>query len=492
MTPPTKNAVERIELAPGFSVSRVMTGLWQMADMERDGRTADPHRAARAMIPYVTAGFTTFDMADHYGSAEIVAGQYGAEHGDEAPAELLTKWVPSPGAITKRDVETAVDRARTRLQTETIDLLQFHAWRYPDPSWLDCLFWLDELRQQGAIRHLGLTNVDAAHLRIVLTSGVPVVSNQVCFSLLDQRAAGGLAKLCAQYRVKLLAYGTVAGGFLTERWLGKPEPDWSKLATWSEMKYGRFIRAAGGWDAFQGVLGVLARIASRRAVSMANVASRAILEHPAVAAVIIGARLGVRSHLEDNRRLFEFALDPEDHDELGAALATLTAIPGDSGDEYRKAPFLTASGDLSHHVDAFPPPYPVHQMAGGRTTALSGTMWEPLAGFCRATRTGDRILISGTTATHRDRTIGGDDPAAQAHFIIDKIEGAVQALGGQLSDIVRTRIYVKRLDDWEPVARAHGERFHAILPANTLVRADLVGNDYLVEIEAEAVVTKAP
>ena len=101
-------------------------------------------------------------------------------------------------------------------------------------------------------------------------------------------------------------------------------------------------------------------------------------------------------------------------------------------------------------------------------------------------RRGDRILISGTTATHGDRVIGGDDPASQTHFVIDKIEGALQSLGASLKDVVRTRIYIKNMKYWEAVAQAHGRRFRGILPANTLVSADIIGSDYLVEMEAEA------
>ena len=145
-------------------------------------------------------------------------------------------------------------------------------------------------------------------------------------------------------------------------------------------------------------------------------------------------------------------------------------------------------GDLSHHLDALPPPYPVQKSADGRRRALSGTAWEDLAGYCRAVRTGDRVFVSGTTATHGARIIGGADPAAQTHFVIDKIEGALQSLGSRLEDVVRTRVYVSRIDDWEAVARAHGARFGPIRPANTLVEAKLVGEGYLVEMEGEAVV----
>jgi len=123
-----------------------------------------------------------------------------------------------------------------------------------------------------------------------------------------------------------------------------------------------------------------------------------------------------------------------------------------------------------------------------RRTVSSGAHWEEMAGYSRAVRVGDRILVSGTTATGPDGLVGAGDPAAQAHYIIDKIEAAIEKLGGVLHDVVRTRVYVSQIDHWEPVAQAHGQRFGAIRPANTLVEARLVGPDYLVEIEAEAIV----
>lgn len=119
----------------------------------------------------------------------------------------------------------------------------------------------------------------------------------------------------------------------------------------------------------------------------------------------------------------------------------------------------------------------------------SGTVWEEMAGYSRALRVGDRILVAGTTATGpTGELVGGADPAAQASYILDKIERALHQLGGQLADVVRTRIYLRNIDDWEAVARVHGERFATILPVNTLVQANLIGEKYLVEIEAEAVV----
>lgn len=465
----------------------ILTGLWQVADMERDGQELDPEKAAEGLLPYVEAGLTTFDMADHYGSAEIICGHLHKKVGKEN-VQLYTKWVPEPGAGSKEQVRAAVQRARGRMQLERLDLLQYHAWNYADPVWLDHLYWLQELQEEGLIDRLGVTNFDTAHLNIALQSDIPLVSNQVCFSLLDQRAAGAMQALCQREKVQILAFGTLAGGLLTEKWLGEPDRPADQMQTWSQMKYKRFIDTAGGWDLFQNLLRTLKDIADKHGVSIPNVASRYILDQPAVGGVIIGARPGRSNHLEDNLRLLQLRLNETDREAIQQALQQLDPIPGDCGDEYRKPPFLTASGDLSHHLESLPAPYEAILVSEGRSQVLSGTIWEDLAGFSRAVRRGDRILVSGTTATHGKRLIGGTDPAAQAHFVIDKIEGAIQSLGGRLEDVVRTRVYIQRMDDWEAISRAHGARFGHIQPANTLVQASLIGEGYLVEIEAEAVV----
>ena len=272
-------------------------------------------------------------------------------------------------------------------------------------------------------------------------SGVPIVSNQVSFSLLDRRALNGMTELCQRSGVNLLAYGTVAGGLLTERWLGRSEPDWDDEGiSWSLNKYRRFVEQAGGWETYQDLLETLSSVAGKHGISIANVASRGILDTPGVGAVIIGARLGESEHVDDTLRLFEVRLDAADHADIDAALSRLRPLPGDCGDEYRKAPYLTASGDLSHHLDELPAPFATVFEDSHRKVVGSGTTWESVAGYGRAQRIGDRVLVSGTTAMHGERLIGGSDAAAQTHFVIDKIEGALRSLGAGLKDVVRTRI----------------------------------------------------
>jgi aryl-alcohol dehydrogenase-like predicted oxidoreductase/enamine deaminase RidA (YjgF/YER057c/UK114 family) len=484
-------AADRIRLANGLELSRLICGLWQVADLEKAGETLDVDRAADALEAYVAAGFDTFDMADHYGSAELIAGRLLARHRDAERRPLaFTKWCPAPGPMTADVVRRGVQARLDRLGVTRVDLLQFHWWSFEHPAWLDALHAMDNLRQEGLIGAIGVTNFDAAHLALALADGIPLATNQVSFSLVDRRAAGELSALSARTGVRLLAYGTLCGGFLSEAWLGRPEP--AAMPDWSRSKYKRFIAAAGGWAAFQAILAAGAEIARKHGVSVANVATRWVLDHPAVAAAIIGARITERDHSADNRRVFSLTLDAEDQETLAAAFTTTTPIPGDCGDEYRRPPYLTASGDLSHHLASIPSVYTAEPVPGrpGRLRVSSGSLWEPIAGYSRAVRVGDRICVSGTTATHgADRCVAPGDAGAQTTYILDKIAAAIAGLGGSLDDVIRTRIYLRDAAQWEPVSRAHGRVFGDILPANTLVEAGALIGDYAVEIEAEAQVT---
>ncbi|HWL71664.1 MAG TPA: aldo/keto reductase [Geminicoccus sp.] len=489
-------AVERIELAPGLEVARVVTGLWQVADIERVSGTIDPDEGAKALHAYLADGFDSFDMADHYGSAEVIAGRLRTALAEGSLATLpgarlatFTKWCPEPGPMTAEVVRQAVDLACRRLATERIDLLQFHWWLFEHPAWLDAMRELARLKEEGRILHLGVTNTDTDHLRVLVAEGIPVVTNQVCVSLLDRRATGPMAGFCRAHGIRLLAYGTLAGGFLSERWLGRPEP--AEIGDWSKMKYRRFIDAAGGWDVLQAILRACAEVAKRHGVSISNVATRWVMQQEAVGVVIVGARLGESEHRDDNRRLFGFSLDEADLQRIDAALADSRPIPGDCGDEYRRPPFLTASGDLSHHLDSLPPVYQAVPVDGrpGRLRIDSGSVWEPICGYARAVRIGDRILVSGTTATHGSgEMIGQGDPAAQTVYILDKIAASIRSLGGSMADVVRTRVYLRDAEQWEAVSRVHGRYFGEIRPANTLLEVGRLVGDYDVEIEAEAVV----
>jgi aryl-alcohol dehydrogenase-like predicted oxidoreductase len=330
-----------IQFTPDLRICRALNGLWQVSGGH--GRI-DPAAAIQEMLRYHDAGFTTWDLADHYGPAEDFIGEFrrrlAARSGAQALAQMqaFTKWVPSPGPMTRQVVERAVDVSRRRMDTETLDLLQFHWWEYRDMRYLDALEHLAALRAAGKLRHVGLTNFDSERLRIMADRGLPIVSNQVQYSLLDRRPEVAMAPFCQQHGIVLFTYGTLLGGLLSERYLGQPEPGRAELATVSLRKYKQMIDAWGGWALFQELLAAANQVADRHGVSIANVAVRAILDRPAVAGVIVGARLGLAEHLADNARVFSFQLDAEDWarlDSVQTKARDLFRVIGDCGDEYR-------------------------------------------------------------------------------------------------------------------------------------------------------------
>jgi aryl-alcohol dehydrogenase-like predicted oxidoreductase len=328
-------------LAGDLSICRILNGMWQVAGGH--GRI-DPARAVSAMAAYHDAGFTTWDLADHYGPAEDLIGafrrQVSAAHGDNSldGIEALTKWVPPPGPMTRAIVEEAVDRSRSRMGVDRLDLLQFHWWDYGDRRYLDALRHLADLKSDGKIRHLALTNFDTERLAVIGDHDIEIVSNQVQYSLVDQRPAARMAAFCHERGILLLTYGTLLGGLLSEAWLGRAEPGRGELGTVSLQKYKRMIDAWGGWALFQELLQALQQLARRHGVGIANIGTRMILDRPAVAGVIVGARLGLAEHIADNARVFALALDAEEAERLAPVLARshdLLQLIGDCGDEYR-------------------------------------------------------------------------------------------------------------------------------------------------------------
>ena len=316
--------------------------MWQVSGAH--GRI-DSKSAIQSMFEYVDAGFTTWDLADHYGPAEDFIGEFRrqliATRGKEALSNLqaFTKWVPRPTKMTKQLVEKNIDISLKRMDVEALDLMQFHWWEYRDKNYLDALQYMSELQAEGKIKHLALTNFDTEHLKIITSSGIRIVSNQVQFSLIDRRPEVNMVQFCTEHDIKLFAYGTLCGGLLSEKYLGQPEPRTGELNTASLRKYKNMVDAWGGWSLFQELLSVLKQIATKHGVSISNVAVRYILDKPAVAGVIVGARLSVSEHIEDNARVFDLMLDTQDYNQINAVLGrsqNLYQLIGDCGDEYRR------------------------------------------------------------------------------------------------------------------------------------------------------------
>lgn len=330
------------QFTPEVQISRLLNGMWQVSGAHG---AINPKLALESMFQYWDAGLTTWDLADHYGPAEDLIGEFRRQllqtRGQEALKQLqaFTKWVPRPGKMTRVLVEKNIDISRRRMNVDCLDLLQFHWWDYQDKNYLDALQFLAQLQQEGKIKYLALTNFDTEHLKIITDAGIKIISNQVQFSLIDRRPLVEMVKFCQQQGIYLLAYGTLAGGLLSDAYLGKKEPSSTSLNTASLRKYKNMIDAWGGWKLFQDLLSVLEAIADEHEASIANVAVRYILDQPSVAGAIIGARLGVTQHIEDNLKVFQFKLNSEDEQRLNSVFnrsRNLYQLIGDCGDEYRR------------------------------------------------------------------------------------------------------------------------------------------------------------
>ena len=321
-------AMETVELAPGYQISRVIRGGWQLAGGHGE---IEPGQAVADLVSAFSAGITTFDCADIYTGVEELYGALRARLAGIEGASALdrlkvhTKFVPDLDLlprIRKADVETIIDRSLKRLGMARLDLVQFHWWDLTIPGAVQTALWLKDLQQAGKIDKIGATNFSTADVRAFLDAGVPLTSLQVQYSLLDRRPARHLAEL----GVKLLCYGSVAGGFLSDRWLGAPEPT-HPLANRSLAKYKLIIDDVGGWAVFQHLLAGLSVIAKRNGAGIANIASRFVLDQPQVAAVIVGATN--RAHLTANASLSNVHLDPDDRSQIAALLAQLRPLDGD-------------------------------------------------------------------------------------------------------------------------------------------------------------------
>ncbi|GAB2234843.1 hypothetical protein Droror1_Dr00004110 [Drosera rotundifolia] len=335
-----RNGEDRVDIC------RVLNGMWQTSGgwgrIDRDD-------AVEAMLRHCDAGLSTFDMADHYGPSEDLYGIFINRVRRERPAEVLdkvrglTKWVPPPVKMTRSFVENSINVSRRRMDVASLDMLQFHWWDYSNPGYLDALKHLTDLKDEGKIKTVALTNFDTERLAKILENEIPVVSNQVQHSIVDMRPQQKMAELCRLTGVQLITYGTVMGGLLSEKFLdtnltipfaGPP------LNTPSLQKYKRMVDAWGGWSLFQTLLQTLKKIAAKHMVSIPTVAVRYILDQPAVAGSMVGVRLGLAEHIKDTNAIFSISLDMGDVAsilEVSNKGKDLMRVIGDCGDEYRRA-----------------------------------------------------------------------------------------------------------------------------------------------------------
>jgi aryl-alcohol dehydrogenase-like predicted oxidoreductase len=321
----------RVQLAPGYTVSRLLKGGWQLAGGHGP---IDAAAALDDMDRFVDAGITTFDCADIYTGVEALIGEWlkrrGAR-GAAVPVQVHTKYVPDLDQLpthSRAHAVRGIDRSLARLGVDRLDLVQLHWWDYDVPGYVDAAAWLDELRRAGKIRYLGLTNFDRPRLEEIIGAGIPVVSHQVQYSVLDRRPVNGMAAHCAGNGIGILCYGALAGGFLSDHYRGRTDPT-LPLGNRSLEKYRLIIDEFGGWGRFQDMLAALGAVAARYGVGIGAVALRWVLDQPGVSGVIVGARHA--RHLDQAREVSTLALDDDDR----AIIARVqSASSGPVGDTY--------------------------------------------------------------------------------------------------------------------------------------------------------------
>ena len=326
--------MDRIELAPGYDISRIIKGGWQLAG----GHGAiDRKRAVEDMARFVEAGITTFDCADIYTGVEELIGEFLREYRTQRGAaaarnvQVHTKLVPDLDAlatINREQTARAIDRSLRRLGVERLDLVQFHWWDYEVPRFVEVASYLKELQRAGKVRYIGATNFEVAALRQMVDAGVPLVAHQVQYSVVDRRPENGMVDFCRGHGISLLCYGGVGGGFFSERYLDATEPE-EPLENRSLTKYKLIIDEFGGWSLFQELLRTLSSIAKKYGRGIAAVAIAYVLQKPGVAAVIVGARNA--GHMASTLGGAGIKLDQED---LWNIEKALEAAKGPAGDTY--------------------------------------------------------------------------------------------------------------------------------------------------------------
>ena len=332
---------KRAQFQNGYSFSRVINGCWQLSAEHCLMGKLDYDDAIRAFHMLVDEGLTTFDCADIYTGAEELIGRFvlelkGSGRYQEEDIQVHTKFVPDKDVlpvINMQYTEGIVDRSLKRMHREALDLVQFHWWDYDVPGMLDTAFDLVKLQEKGKIRNIGMCNMDTKALKLFVEAGIPVVSNQAQYSLFDRRPERTLLDYSAEHGIYTFAFGTLAGGFLAERYMGKV---YEAPETRSQVKYMQIIEDSLGWEGLQKLLPVLKEIAERHNVSIANVAVQYILNQKSVGAVMVGTRNS--RHVQSNLQTLLFDLTSEEMETIRSFIDQYPTPEGECYELERTSP----------------------------------------------------------------------------------------------------------------------------------------------------------
>ncbi len=321
--------VPRLELAPGYSIANIINGCWQLSPGHGGGPSSSK-QTINQFSELVDHGFTTFDCADIYAGTEETLGKFRRTLADGSRIQIHTKFVPNKQSLdrlSEAKIDAAIDLSRQKLGLDCLDLVQFHWWDY-EASGLKRMFErLLHAKSIGKIRLLGVTNFNTEQLRKLAGYDASIVSVQTQFSLIDRRPEKEMSNFCAGNNIGMLAYGVLAGGFLSEKYLDRPLPtDLNR----SKQKYRLIVEDAGGWKVFQALLTALDDIAKKHNTNIQSIACRWVLDQPGVAAIVLG--ISSQSRAAENRQVAEISLDAADRQLIVDRLATMRTPDGDPYD----------------------------------------------------------------------------------------------------------------------------------------------------------------
>lgn len=285
-------------------------GNWQLAGGHGD---INIHQAIEDLFTFVEHGVNVFDVGDIYTGAEEILGafikRYRSIHGSQKSDQLQihTKFVPDLNALddlSRKDIRFVIERSLQRLGIDRLHLVQFHWWDFSKGDYIKAAQYLEDLKNEGLIEAIGVTNIDCKHLTELLDAGVSIKSNQIQFSLLDPRPLNGMLELASKNKIAIFCYGVLAGGLL-----GYKNPIYDPTNR-SHIKY-KLIIDEIGHEYYDEILEVLSKMSIKYGSSVANVATKFVLQTENISSAILGPRNA--KHIKEVDGLFDFEIDDSDY-----------------------------------------------------------------------------------------------------------------------------------------------------------------------------------
>jgi aryl-alcohol dehydrogenase-like predicted oxidoreductase len=327
-----------VDLRRHYRIPSLIYGTWHL---HAHARTIDWTIELSNLLRVFELGFVAIEASDTYQNVEELLARFREDLleklGTEAAARLLVHHRISQSGqkpLIPTDVRASVHRLLRLLKKERLDLVQLQWWNLELPGWIDAVTELGQLQDEGAIAAIGVTNFPTTAVKMLISTGMPIVSNQVQMSLIDPRAQGDLREVCEAGNIHLLGYGALAGGFLSDRWLGQPDPGMAPTVDQPfEIMYRIQIERFGGWSWMQQLLQVLSARAACHGTDIATITLAWTLRRSGASALLVGISNPRRA--EAYLRSLEIVLTEDDDSAIQAVLQQRATIDGEIADVER-------------------------------------------------------------------------------------------------------------------------------------------------------------